>query len=346
MELQGLNGTPYILDLNIFCVAPWNLCQCGFATTNSSPNNSSLHEKIYTMNYHNFSSENSAINVLRLVENTSFALTGGSSLRLNDLSDEKSSPLVFTRIRNSLFAIDCLDVSTNTEFFVAGSKDTLCTFDLVKRIEIEGRVLPHRDQPLGCSILNDSLIGTVGANHKLYLFDLRQPNAKAPIFAVNLGNDNLNCISTNLGQLAVGSSNGCLYSVDLKMGTVTTDNIGDSINSIDTKDNTKLLTTSGASGLVKLVNDKGVVEQEILTSNTGNFKLNAKFARDCIINGTDVGNIQIWQYSTGFKLVKQLAVESNTSAGLILNDVEYDELANRLVSCSGDGVVHVWEGLL
>lgn len=309
---------------------------------------------------------NGPISAISLIPQTTFCIATcatDSEIHLHDITS--SSVTTFLRNWRSAYPIDCIAVAQDSDFFVAGSKDSLCYFDMVKRKE----AFYHRtnDQSLDVTILNNQLSAAVGTGHHLNIFDLRQREQRKAVFSVNLGADNLNCIKENNNMVYVGSSDGAVYTVDLRNEVVVMEKITkSSVNSVDVIENNAVV--SASNGIVSLydtidqpinqlingqlidnepTNDQPTktstltLKSLVNTDNSGNYKLNSTFMGPYYIaNGTDNGTVEI-RNAKNLNIYKTLQARSR-----VMTSVIYDEVENRLLCGSGDGEIHSWESVV
>lgn len=323
------------------------------------------------MKYNHFQAHpNSSINSLCLVKNTNFVLTGGGNdclVKLHNLdeglSEHETNSITFPKSHTN--SINAINTSSSNDFFITASNDIISTFDLVKQTKLHVNtnaptnditVPPSqvRDQVLDCKVLLDSMIVACGVNHHLNFFDLKQPQMKKPVYSINLGEDNLNSLDFTdpPTEISVASSNGKLYSVDLRNQKVITDSFDSNciVNVSKYQPDLNLLRFS--NGVMTLF-DSTTNEKLALTPITRekSYRLNAQLIPEigCVVNGTEDGIVQTWQWNRAkhaLSLFNELKIESiNSTPENILNNVQYDSSNNRLVCSSGSGQLHVWTGI-
>ncbi|KAG2734497.1 hypothetical protein G9P44_002503 [Scheffersomyces stipitis] len=218
-----------------------------------------------------------------------------------------------------------------------------------------------RDEVLDCKLLNDNLVASCGVSHHLNLFDLRQSTYKA-IFSINMGNDNLNSLDCNrvmgtnefdftTDSASVGSSNGNLYTVDFRNQQLITDSFSElgSIMAVSRKGETRSLITLGDGSVVGFDNRENKRAWSFNRGSSLNYKLNSdtipqfKYVITCSETG------QLHTYTHEGRLVRSLTIPSLDSSigdspeALLLNIVHYQKEQNRILSTSGNGIIHLWD---
>ncbi|KAK6460606.1 WD40-repeat-containing domain protein [Scheffersomyces coipomensis] len=347
------------------------------------------------MKYRSFEAHtNSSINSC-VHFNNNYLLTGGGNdfrLKLHNLSsdDKLKSPILFPKYHTN--SINALDISQTFDFIVSASNDNIIVIDVIRRtklhsmlnspmvegteqVDIQPNTNHAKDQVLDCKVLNDCMIASCGVNHHLNVFDLRQPNFHKPVYSINLGNDNLNCLDFNKSSydISIGSSNGDLYTVDIRNQNLMIDKFDYKESSILNvskyeKDDWNLINFD--NGTIELLNrDKSkTANYKILNPTTTenaieaiSYKLNSQYipTSNYIINGTTQGVVEVWKYNpltSKISKLKQLSipptspsdttlknVNSNQSAAKVLSYVHYNQSTNQLISTSGSGFIHIWD---
>ncbi|KAK6458416.1 WD40-repeat-containing domain protein [Scheffersomyces xylosifermentans] len=333
--------------------------------------------------------DNSSINSFSFVKssnNPNLVLTGGGNdyeiklFRLESPKEDqtevcKDGPMrVFPKIHsNSINALDCAQAGY---VFVSSSNDQIVVVDMVtqkklysvsnlpmKKAQDDDESLSltqsshARDEVLDCKFLTDDLVASCGVNHHLNMFDLRQ-SRKAPVFSVNMGDDNLNSLGFNtvsdgqdytITQVSVGSSNGNLYSIDIRKQQLITDPFEDFGSIVDVYregSNRSVLTFD--NGEVVLFNiENSTTESHFNIGKKLNYKMNAEIIKSYVLRGTDEGTVELNRLNGDvfekMEIFSQLA--PTDSAGRILNIVRYQDELNRVVSTSGNGIIHIWDDI-
>ncbi|KAK6202528.1 WD40-repeat-containing domain protein [Scheffersomyces amazonensis] len=321
-----------------------------------------------------------------------YILTGGGndfSLKLFDLkaignNPENYSGLEFPKVHSN--SINAIDISSTYDFVASASNNSIIIQDVMSQTKlyqvknlstsaldtkIDGPIQSssNNDEVLDCKILNDSLISTCGVNHRLNLFDLRQRNQYYPVYSLNLGDDNLNCIAVNDNYhlLSVGSSNGILFTIDFRNSNLIQDTHDTAIiNIAKYEDDHNLISFN--NGTVELFD--GVHCKSVTSYNRNNgdpynlsYKLNSQYitSTNRFVSGTDYGIINIFKFNakTGeTRIERELSIEttitsktkiktnndkSDTNSSKILSYINYTESTNQLISTSGNGFIHVWD---
>ncbi|ABN67268.2 predicted protein [Scheffersomyces stipitis CBS 6054] len=314
--------------------------------------------------------ENSSINSFCVVPGTTssdLVLTGGGNdFRIKlfklEVQDYQQSQLVFpTYHTNSINALDC---SQAGDFFISASQHKIVAIDMVtqkKICQLTNTPVSIRDEVLDCKLLNDNLVASCGVSHHLNLFDLRQSTYKA-IFSINMGNDNLNSLDCNrvmgtnefdftTDSASVGSSNGNLYTVDFRNQQLITDSFSElgSIMAVSRKGETRSLITLGDGSVVGFDNRENKRAWSFNRGSSLNYKLNSdtipqfKYVITCSETG------QLHTYTHEGRLVRSLTIPSLDSSigdspeALLLNIVHYQKEQNRILSTSGNGIIHLWD---
>lgn len=308
------------------------------------------------MSYQSFQAHaNSSINSLCFAGGTDYVLTGGGNdfhIKLHNL--EKLETVTFPKQHTN--SINALDVSSTNEFFISASNDTIVAQDFVKQTVLrqfynkpknsDPQLLSAlRDEVLDCKLMNDSLVVTCGVNHHVNVFDLKQAGSKRPVYSVSMGDDNLNsirCHSQNT-KITTGSSNGSVYTLDIRMSQVDADPIGSSIINIGSNEQQTLMLLKNGNLILRDLD----LNHTAFSTNIGpvNYKLNAQLHDNFIINGTEHAKVQIWDTKSSSH-VRELKLPTPTDTlGRLLNVTAYSSTSNCVVSSSGTGIVHVWNGV-
>ncbi|CUM64176.1 uncharacterized protein PRCAT00001769001 [Priceomyces carsonii] len=316
------------------------------------------------MNYFSIEAhKNSSVNSLRLVENTQFAITGGGNdflVKLHNLLESYSQTLP----KEHTNAVNSIAIAKTRDFFCSTSNDVVVLWDIVKQQKVQKLVASEsedtvRDQIMDSSILNDNLVAVCGTNHRVKFFDLRQKQRSRPIFSLAAGDDNLNTLNFQENNiLSIGSSNGNMYSIDLRNQNLITDLfVNGSITSIDGYEEGLLITFD--IGLIELIDFKSSKRMLKLSEPClASYKLNSQLIKDYYSNGlyyiagaSEYGTIHLWSFyfddPDHIYKAKELhpkILDSKESG--ILNIVRFASNSNRLVSSSGDGMLHIWDNLI
>lgn len=306
---------------------------------------------------------NSSINALSTIGGTNFILTGGGNdnlVKLTHLEDEE----VFEFPKEHLGSINSID-HLDELVVSSGEYDTLVLWDLMKRYKLN----KYKTDPI--SILNNSIMDAkiykdllilCGTNCQLNFHDLRASQLK-PITILKDSTDSLTlfdyCPSTY--SVSAASLDGKVYSYDLRKSEVqySSESKEDSILDLVIYDKYLLLTFE--SGKVQLVN---MNDKEVECERNGgllNHRVNSILI-DCyydgkkkyIASGSETGQINLWRWSmdenkttdkiNNFEFFK--AMKTKNKSLNLLNTVRFVNSSNRLISSSGDGIVHIWDNVI
>ncbi|ODV82119.1 WD40 repeat-like protein [Suhomyces tanzawaensis NRRL Y-17324] len=304
----------------------------------------------------------SSINSACFVPHTSFLLTGGGNdfeLKLHDLSPQSPTSTTFSKAHaNSVNAVHTLP---HTEVVVSASNDTIVLHDLREQTvirsliatsiaDVDGLSTP-REQVLDCKMLNRDMVASCGVNHHLNLYDLRQ-KSKRPVYNLSLGDDNLNSLDYNHAHtITVGSSNGSLYSLDVRKECVVTDTFPHASSIIHVAcygSATRLVSSvDGHISLYDAQSEALNVEISVPGDSTLRYKRNAQFveSHNVVLCGSEDGHIWIWDLVHGYahRNRKRFVVDSPVAEGRLVTWTGFDSAANKLVGTTANGYLWVWD---
>lgn len=302
-----------------------------------------------------------AINALCVVPHTGFFLSGGSDLLVKLHGTSRDAPMTLVAFpKEHSRPVNCVSVYNNA---VASASTNVVLWDLLLQrrtgqLFTEG---PGREEILACRFLNDELFACCGAARNLGLYDLRQ-SLKTPVYAKTVGRDNLNAIDYCDAKktVAMASSDGCLYLVDLRNQQLVTQLFAGErggILDVHACEDGHLVTFE--NGTVGLLGDNNHELQFEVQNSTDRaiYRVNSELAEDYhhknrlfVFSGSESGSLKIHSYdkSSGKTAVVSTLTPAvrESGASLLLNIVRFDSSNNRLICSSGDGYVNVWDNVI
>ncbi|KAG7660591.1 uncharacterized protein J8A68_005857 [[Candida] subhashii] len=309
--------------------------------------------------------ENTYISSFSIIENSNFILTAGgrdSTIRLHSLTEDASTSIIVREApQNKNYSI-----VDSSDMCIGSMDDKIEIFDLAKTTPV--RILDNTPNDpthnrtnfvIDAKILNKNMLVTCGNNHTMNMFDIRMNvvhGTNGPFTSIALGERSLYSIGYHGYNICCSGEDGRIYTMDLRNSEVICDQVSNyPILKIHQYPN-DLTLSFDLYGQVRLFNNRSGLTScsyninEPVRRLTHTFDLQMIPERNCIINSTNIGEIQFYSVNKDRTQVRKrttlkAVVDQNQISTNYLNGMKFDPVENRVIASGGTGIIHVWDNV-
>lgn len=284
-----------------------------------------------------------AVMVVRLNNNGNYLYSGGSD-QIIKLWNPIKGNLVFSFINgHSSEVTDVAPDSLNQTFASCGADKITFIWDIAST-KITRRLRGHTHK-INCVCFggNSSILLTGSFDKTVKIWDLRARNFSA-IQTLDDFKDGVSCIYTTDNEIIVSSSDGSLYTYDVRSGMVQTDKVGKAITNFVLSQDGKCAVAACLGGRIHMLERSS---GDVLNIYSGH--LHTQYKVECalspndehIVCGSEDGDIYVYDILNS-KPIKRLRKHTTLCCSLTFRQASAFGDIPLLCSSSGDGAILVW----